>query len=122
MALQLGRCLDDVDLVSECLLDKIKGILECLGHLLVSLAVAEIEVSVYDGHELLLLVLPEHVRDEFVRTVCEIQDLDALVLEDLSLRHLVHCVEAVACSVVDVFLILFHSLNVLSQCDRFLLS
>ena len=121
MGLELGGRLDDVHLVAQCLLDKVESILERLVHGLFVLAFAQVEVAVDDGHELLLLVVSEHVRDEAVGAVGEVEYLYASVLEDLGLRHLVDRVERIAGGIVDVLLIVFHPLNIFRESDRLLL-
>lgn len=88
MGLELGGGLHLVHLVPQGLLQEGKAILIAVG-LVGLLVIAQLQIPVNGGAEGLILVLLQHVRQELVGLVGEVQDLHVVVLQQLRLGHMV---------------------------------
>ena len=120
MGLQLGGRLHRVHAVAQDLLDEAKGLLIMLG-LVRLLLVPQLQIAVNGGAEGLVLIGVQDIGQELVRLIREVQDLHAVILQQLCLGHMVDGLHRVAGGEIDVLLPLLHPAHILRQRHQLLL-
>ena len=85
------------------------------------LLVTQLQIAVNGGAEGLILIGMQDIRQKLVRLIRKVQDLHAVILQQLCLRHMVDGLHRVAGGEVDVLLPLLHPAHILRQCHQLLL-
>ena len=85
------------------------------------LLVPQLQIAVNGGAEGLVLIGVQDIGQELVRLIREVQDLHAVILQQLCLGHMVDGLHRVAGGEVDVLLPLLHPAHILRQCHQLLL-
>ena len=93
VGLQTGAGLDFLDLAAQGLLHEVKSGLVAVGGLLGLLLRALLNLLVQDGAQLLVVLAADGLGAELVDVLREVQDLDALVLQQLRLGQPVYLVQ-----------------------------
>ena len=114
MGLELGGGLHLVHLIPQGLLQEGEALLIAVGFVGL-LLIAQLQIPVNGGAEGLVLVLLQHVRQELVGLVGEVQDLHVVVLQQLRLGHMVDGVHGVAGGEIDELLVRLHPGHILRQ-------
>ena len=85
------------------------------------LLVPQFQIAVNGRAEGLILIGVQDIRQEFVRLVRKVQDLHAVILQQLGLGHVVDGLHCVAGGEIDVLLPLLHPAHILRQRHQLLL-
>ena len=125
MTLQAMGQTNFTDFVSQDFLHLCKQILIflCLlfSGLLFLIGFSQIQILCGNRLEFLSVILPQHLYSEFIHVICHVKDLIAFILQLLRLRKLVYLVNAGAGCIINILLVILHSLLILLEGDQLFL-